>query len=88
MIYVILNPYSQGQVIFITFIDDCTKICYLYLLKSKDKAIEKFILYKNEVENQLNGKIKELRTDRDGEYVVWFKSLCEQYGIIHQTMAL
>ena len=56
-------------------------------MKSKDKALEKFILYKNEVENQLNRKIKELRSDRSGEYVVPFESLCEQRGIIHQVTA-
>ncbi|KAK9194952.1 hypothetical protein WN943_003067 [Citrus x changshan-huyou] len=67
--------------------DDCTKYCYVYLLKSKDEALEKFILYKNEVENQLNRKIKELRSDRGGEYAVLFMSLCEQSGIIHQVTA-
>ena len=30
----------------------------VYLLKSKDAAIKKFVLYENEVENQLNKKIK------------------------------
>ncbi|KAH7864181.1 hypothetical protein Vadar_026696 [Vaccinium darrowii] len=43
---------------FITFIDDSTKYCYVYLLKSKDEALDKFILFKNEVENQLSNKIK------------------------------
>ena len=36
---------------FITFVDDSIKYCYVYLLKSKDEVIKKFILYKNEVEN-------------------------------------
>ena len=48
--------------------DDSTKYCYVYLLKSKDEAIDKFVLYKNEVENQLNKKIKVLRSDRGCEY--------------------
>ena len=48
---------------FITFVDDSTKYCYVYLLKRKDEAIEKFVLYINEVENQLNKKIKVLRSD-------------------------
>ena len=39
----------------------------MYLLKSKDEATEKFVLYKNEVENQLNKKIKVLRSDQSGE---------------------
>ena len=42
---------------YITFIDDCIRYCYNYFLKSKDKALEMFKHYKNEVENQLNMKI-------------------------------
>ena len=52
-----------GNKYFITFVDDNTKYYYVYLLKSKDEIIEKFVLYKNEVENQLNKKIKMLRSD-------------------------
>ena len=61
-----------GNKYFITFIDDSTKYCYVFLLKSKDEAIEKFILYKTEVENQLNRKVKVIRSDRGGEYVTPF----------------
>ena len=38
-----------GNKYFITFINDSTKYCHVYLLKSKDEALEKFVLYKNEV---------------------------------------
>ena len=76
-----------GNKYFITFVDDSTKYCYVYLLKSKDEAIEKFVLYKNEVENQLNKKIKVLRTDRGGEYESPFGELCVEHAIIHQTIA-
>ena len=51
-----------GKKYFVTFIDDCTKYCYVYLL-SKDEALEKFMHYKNEVENQLGRKIKAIRGD-------------------------
>ncbi|GKB66278.1 pol polyprotein [Tanacetum coccineum] len=61
---------------FITFIGDCTKYYYVYLLKSKDEAIDVLILYKNEVENQLNKKIKLVRSDRGGEYVSPFAEFC------------
>ena len=49
---------------FITFIDDCTRYCYVYLLRSKDKTLEMFKLYKTEVENQLGKTIKMVRSDR------------------------
>ena len=52
-----------GNKYFITFVNDSTKYCYVYLLKSTDEVIEKLVLYKNKVENQLNKKIKVLRSD-------------------------
>ena len=76
-----------GNKYFITFIDDCTKYCYVYLLKSKDEALEKFILYKNEVENQLNRRIKRLRSDRGGEYETPIGDYCAKYGIVHEVTA-
>ena len=75
-----------GNKYFITFVDDSTKYCYVYLLKTKADAIDKFVLYKNEVENQLNKKIKVLRSDRDGEYESPFVDFCIQHGIIHETI--
>ena len=58
----------------------------MYLLKSKDEAIENFVLYKNKVENQLNKKIKVLRSDRGGEYESLFVDVYAQHGIIHETI--
>ena len=57
------NKKRDDNKYFITFVDDCTRFCYVYLLKSKDEDIEKFELYKKEVETQLNGKIKVIRSD-------------------------
>jgi hypothetical protein len=53
---------------FMTLIDDATKFCYVYLLQTKDEALDYFKIYKAEVENQLERKIKRLRSDRGGEY--------------------
>lgn len=47
-----------GKKYFITFIDDSTRYCTIYLLRSKDEAIEAFINFKAEAENQLDCKIK------------------------------
>ncbi|GJZ36968.1 pol polyprotein [Tanacetum coccineum] len=80
-------PTKGGNKYFITFIDDCTKYCYVYLLKSKDEAIDKFVLYKTEVENQLDKKIKVVRSDRGGEYVSPFAELCTKHGIRHEFTA-
>ncbi|GJY32971.1 pol polyprotein [Tanacetum coccineum] len=84
----IVVPTRRDDKYFITFIDDSTKYWYVYLLKSKDEAIDKFILYKNEVENQLNKKIKVIRSNRGGEYVSSFAEFCSQHGIRHELTAL
>ncbi|GJW75361.1 retrovirus-related pol polyprotein from transposon TNT 1-94 [Tanacetum coccineum] len=74
-----------GNRYFITFIDDCSRYTYVYLLKSKDQAFETFKIYKAEVENQRGKKIQILRSDRGGEYFsTEFSSYCESQGLIHQ----
>ncbi|GKB81901.1 retrovirus-related pol polyprotein from transposon TNT 1-94 [Tanacetum coccineum] len=80
-------PTKGGNKYFITFIDDYTKYCYFYLLKSKDEAIDKFVLYKTEVKNQLGKKIKVVRSDRGVKYVAPFAELCAKHGIRHEFTA-
>ena len=65
-----------------TFIDDCTRFCYVYLLKSKDEALHYFKVYKAEVENQLERKIKRVRSDRGGEY------FSNEFNFFVRSMAL
>ena len=72
---------------FMTLIDDATRFCYVYLLHTKDEALDYFKIYKAEVENQLERKIKRLRSDRGGEYFPKiFDVFCEEHGIIHERM--
>ncbi|KAD3640743.1 hypothetical protein E3N88_29966 [Mikania micrantha] len=69
----------------VTYIDDAIRYCYVYLVHTKDEALDKFKVYKQEVELLHGDLIKTLRTDRGGEYYdpVYFQSI----GIIHQTTA-
>nr|ABG22485.1 retrotransposon protein, putative, Ty1-copia subclass [Oryza sativa Japonica Group] len=74
-----------GKRYFMMLIDDATRFCYLYLLKTKDEALDYFKIYKAEVENQLDRKIKRLRFDRGGEFFSnEFDLFCEEHGIIHE----
>ncbi|XP_058783854.1 uncharacterized protein LOC131658594 [Vicia villosa] len=79
------TPSLGNKKYFVTFIDDASRFCYVYLLHAKDEALDKFKIYKTEVEVQRNMLIKTLRTDRGGEYYdpVFFQSV----GIIHETTA-
>src|SRR5215216_3690704 len=57
-----------GKKYFMTLIDDSTRYFHVYLLKSKDEALNYLKIYKVEAKNQLDRKIKRLRSDRGGEY--------------------
>jgi transposase InsO family protein len=66
-------------------IDDATRFCYVYLLRTKDEALDYFKIYKAKVENQLERKIKHLRSDRGGKYFPKiFGEFCEEHGSIHE----
>lgn len=79
------TPTRGGKQYFVTFIDDYSKYCHVYLLHSKDEVLEKFITFKTEVENQCGKTIKRLRSNRGGEY--YFPDYCESVGIIHEKTA-
>ena len=54
--------------IFITFINDFLRYGYVYLLHEKSQAVNALEVYINEVERQLDIKVKIVRSDRGGEY--------------------
>jgi hypothetical protein len=68
-----------------TMIDDASRYCYAYLLKSKDEALNCFKTYKAEVENKLEKKIKCFRSNHGGEnFSNEFDLFCVEHDIIHE----
>ena len=65
----------DGYDSFITFIDDYSRYGYIYPIKERSKVLDKFKIFKAEVENQTNLKIKVVRSDRAGvlrsTYPIW-----------------
>jgi hypothetical protein len=53
---------------FMIMIDDVSRYCFVYLLKTKDEALNCFKIYKAKDENQLEKMIKRFMSDRGGEY--------------------
>ena len=53
---------------FITFIDDYSRYGYLYLIKEKAESLDKFKIFRTEVEKQLGKVRKVVRSNRGGEY--------------------
>lgn len=76
----------SGQKYFLTFIDDYTRKTYVYFLRRKDEVFEKFKSWKALVENDLNKRIKAIRSDNGGEYMCSkFQNFLRDNGIKHQT---
>lgn len=77
-----------GRRYFVTFIDDYSKYCYVYLLKTKDEVLGFFKACKAEVEKQTQKIIKIIRPDRGGKYMNNdFSQFCQVHKIIHEVTA-
>ncbi|GJY88723.1 zinc finger, CCHC-type containing protein, partial [Tanacetum coccineum] len=78
------TPSLGNKKYFVTLIDDASRFCYVYLLHIKDEALDKFKVFKLEVELQQGSLIKKFRTDKGGEYMdtLYFQSV----SIIHEMI--
>lgn len=52
-----------GSRYFLLFVDDKSRMVFVYFLKTKDQALDKFMAFKNMSEKQTGKQIKILRTD-------------------------
>ncbi|GJX40240.1 zinc finger, CCHC-type containing protein [Tanacetum coccineum] len=62
-----MDTEKWNKIYFVTFIDDASRFCYVYLLHTKDEALDKFKVFKTEVELQQGSLIKRFKTDWGGE---------------------
>ncbi|KAK8980543.1 hypothetical protein V6N11_074154 [Hibiscus sabdariffa] len=79
-----MNTQARGGFqYFITFTDDFSRYGYIYLMRHKSEALERFKEFKNEVHNQHGKSIKALRSDQGGEYLSQdFDELLKECGIV------
>lgn len=75
-----------GAVYFQLFIDDFSRMTFVYFLKKKSEATDCFINFKQFVENQTDKKIKIFRSDNGGEFENnRMINILERNGIWNQT---
>jgi len=79
-----ISNHKGGKNYFVTFIDDYSRYTKVYLIKRKDEAFDVYLTYKAKVENQLNKKIKRIRSYRCGDYVL-FNDFSVKEDIIHEV---
>ena len=78
-------PARGNYVYFIIFSDDMSRYAYVFLMKHKFEAFEKFKEFRHEIEKQTGKPIKVLRSDREGEYLSReFLDYLKDNGIVFQ----
>ncbi|GJU49502.1 retrovirus-related pol polyprotein from transposon TNT 1-94 [Tanacetum coccineum] len=76
----------SGNKYFVLFIDDYTRMCWVYFLSSKASVFSIFKSFKKLVEVQSGSTLRILRTDNGGEYTSnEFEYFLWQQGVIHQV---
>nr|CAN70109.1 hypothetical protein VITISV_001696 [Vitis vinifera] len=79
-------PTLSGSRWFVTFIDDCTRMTWLCLMKTKDEVNLLFQNFHKMIETQYNAKVRVLHSDNGGEYQSSdLQKYLEGHDIIHQT---
>ncbi|BBH01335.1 receptor like protein 35, partial [Prunus dulcis] len=75
---------SSGVRWFVTFVDDCTRMTWLYLLKNKNKVFSGFQLLHKQMKAQFNAQIQILLSDNGGEFFNHnFQAYFQQHEIIY-----
>ena len=76
------TPSLGSQRYFLIFIDDFSRMTWVYFLKQKSEAFATFKKFKALVEKQKGCSIKTIRSDRGGEYTSQkFEEYCKNEGI-------
>ena len=79
---------AAGKRYFITFIDDKSRWCEVYLIKNKSEVFSKFKEYKEMAERQTGHKIKAIQSDNGTEYCNReFDTYLKEHGIVRRLSA-
>jgi hypothetical protein len=72
----------KGEKYLMVLVDDYTRMTAVCFLKNKSEDFENFKIYKEIVENEMDSKIKCLRSDNGGEFTSKeFMDYCSNHGI-------
>ncbi|KAJ0478882.1 putative RNA-directed DNA polymerase [Helianthus annuus] len=71
---------------FVLFVDDFSRMTWVYFMKHKSEVPEKFFMFYKMIQTQFKKKLQILRSDNGGEFVNQsMKNFFQENGLIHQT---
>ena len=77
---------KSGFRYFVTFIDDYSRVTWLYLMRNRSELLSIFSAFCAEIKTQFNVSVRILRSDNAKEYFSKpFNSYMSQNGILHQS---
>ena len=81
-----LKPSMHGYRWYVIFVDDYTRMTWLYLLKHKDEVFNIFQSFYTMICTQYSTKPRVLRSDNGSDYVnAWFREFFHHHGMIRET---
>jgi C4-type Zn-finger protein len=75
----------DGYDSFVIFTDDYSCYSYIYPIKKRSEALDKFKIFKAKVENQHNLKIKIVRSDREGSTTVVIPHMAKFLNLLQSS---
>ena len=79
-------PNISGAKWFLTFIDDCTRVTWVFLLKQKSEVSSIFIRFVSLIKNQFGANVKRIRSNNAKDYFNYvLNSFCQNERIIHES---
>ena len=77
---------SSGKKWFVTFTDDHTRLCWVFLMKDKTEVGKIFKEFYNMIKTQFQTNISILRTDNGIEYFnQYVETFLKEKGVLHQS---
>lgn len=73
---------TNDECYYVLFVDNATKYNWWFPMKNKPDVLQIFITFKNQIERQLDRKIRQLQMDNRGEFLA-LKDFLDANGISH-----
>ena len=81
----LIHSHVWGAKWFVSFIDDCTRVTWIFLVKNNSEVFHMFVKFYRIIQTQFENPIKRLHSDNGREYVNQnFSKFLQENGVVHE----